>query len=250
MSMEWIKMRRSLQSHPKVVRILSATASDKFRVIGGLHAVWGVFDEHSVDGALKGYTPELLDHIIGWEGFARAMESVGWLHFDGMETLTLPEFTEHNGQSAKRRAEDQKRKRESRKSPQSVRNLSADDADEMRTRKRKEREEEKKEQEQEQRAARDARPPSGMALAEQLFPEADPKHLRDWMTVRKQKRLALTETAAERFRTEAKKAGLSVRDAIKECAERGWGGLNAGWDTLQKGGGKPSSGYQPWPGEI
>lgn len=138
MSTEWIKMRRSLQSHPKVVRILSATRADKFRVIGGLHAVWSVFDEHSVDGALKGYTPDLLDHIVGWEGFSRAMESVGWLTFDGMETLTLPDFTEHNGRSAKRRAEDQKRKRDARNCPQSVRNLSADDADDLGTRKRKE----------------------------------------------------------------------------------------------------------------
>ena len=129
MAQDWIKMRCDLQTHPKVVRILSATQSDKFRVIGGLHAVWSVFDAHSVDGTLKGYTPELLDHVIGWEGFSRAMEAVGWLVFDGEETLSLPEFTEHNGQSAKRRAEDQKRKRDARRCPQSVR----DDADKIRT---------------------------------------------------------------------------------------------------------------------
>src|SRR5690606_24969395 len=105
MAADWIKMRTDLQSHPKVVRILSATGTDKFRVIGGLHAVWGVFDTHTTDGVLRGYTPDLLDHVIGWEGFARAMESVGWLTFDGVETLALPEFEAHNGQSAKRRAE-------------------------------------------------------------------------------------------------------------------------------------------------
>lgn len=41
MAIDWIKMRVDLQTHPKVVRILSATGTDKFRVIGGLHAVWG-----------------------------------------------------------------------------------------------------------------------------------------------------------------------------------------------------------------
>jgi hypothetical protein len=122
---DWIKMRTSLQSHPKVVRILSALGTDKFRVVGGLHAVWSVFDSHSVDGALHGYTPEALDHVIGWPGFSAAMMAVKWLGFDGAETLTLPEFDEHNGQSAKRRAEDQKRKRDGRKCPQSVRNSSA-----------------------------------------------------------------------------------------------------------------------------
>lgn len=146
MAGDWIKMRVDLQSHPKIVRILSATSTDKFRVLGGLHAVWAVFDTHSVDGELKGYTPDLLDHVIGWDGFARAMESVGWLAYDGLETLTLPEFTEHNGQSAKRRAEDQKRKRDTRKCPQSVRTESADDADQKRTREEKRREDKEQKQ--------------------------------------------------------------------------------------------------------
>ena len=137
--MSWIKMRIELQTHPKVVRILSAmrphsvrSATDKFWIIGGLHAVWCVFDMHSEDGVLVGYTPEALDHIIGLPGISGAMMEVGWLEYDGAQTLILPEFDEHNSQSAKRRAEDQKRKKSGRKSasrPQSVRNLSASDAD-------------------------------------------------------------------------------------------------------------------------
>jgi hypothetical protein len=127
--MSWIKMREELQTHPKIVRILSATQSDKFRVVGGLHAVWCIFDKHSEDGVLVGYTPKTLDHIVGWDGLSDALISVEWLVFDGVQTLSLPEFDEHNSQSAKRRAEDQKRKEKARKSPQSVRNLSADEAD-------------------------------------------------------------------------------------------------------------------------
>lgn len=133
-------MRIELQTHPKIVRILSATCSDKFRVIGGLHAVWGVFDSHSSDGKLFGYTPEALDNIIGWPGFSSAMIMVGWLTFDGSETLECPEFAEHNGKSAKRRAEDQKRKRDARDCPQSVRNLSENKPDKKRTREEKRRE--------------------------------------------------------------------------------------------------------------
>lgn len=150
MAGDWIKMRIDLQSHPKVVRILSAmrphdvlTRTDKFRAIGGLHAVWSVFDTHSEDGCLVGYTPEALDHIIGWEGFSEAMMAVGWMAWDGAETLTLPEFDEHNGQSAKRRAEDSKRKKNNRKSPQNVRKMSAEAPDKVRTREEKSREEEK-----------------------------------------------------------------------------------------------------------
>lgn len=140
MAGDWIKMRLDLQTHPKIVRILSATESDKFRVIGGLHAVWSVFDTHSTDGTLPGYSAKTLDHIIGWPGFSAAMIGVGWLA-EGPQVLVLPDFSEHNGKGGKRRAEDQKRKRDDRKNPDSVRNLSANDSDENRTREEKRREE-------------------------------------------------------------------------------------------------------------
>lgn len=142
MAGDWIKMRLDLQSHPKVVRILSATCTDKFRVIGGLHAVWSVFDAHTEDGILSGYTPETMDHIIGWPGFSQAMIDVGWLEYDGDQTLKMPEFQSHNGKSAKRRAEDAERKKESRKSPENVRNLSANSHTKTVTREEKRRDKE------------------------------------------------------------------------------------------------------------
>ena len=141
--MAWIKMRSELQSHPKIVRILSATSSDKFRVVGGLHAVWSVFDQHSTDGTLFGYTPETMDHVIGWIGFSAALLSVGWLSFDGVQTLALPEFDEHNSKGAKRRAEDQKRKRNDRNDPPNVPQESGHIADKKRTREDKIREDNK-----------------------------------------------------------------------------------------------------------
>lgn len=140
MAGDWIKMRCELQTHPKIVRILSATKTDKFRVIGGLHAVWSVFDAHSKDGSLFGYTPDTLDHVIGWAGLSEALLLVGWLSFDGVETLTLPEFDEHNSKSAKRRAEDQKRKRDDRKCPQIVHDECGQTSDKMQTREEKRRE--------------------------------------------------------------------------------------------------------------
>lgn len=147
MAGDWLKMRTDLQTHPKIVRILSAlrphdvqTVTDKFRVIGGLHAVWTVFDTHSTDGRLVGYTPDLLDEFIGWKGFSQALMTVEWMHYDGEQTLVLPEFSEHNGQSGKRRAEDQKRKRNARRdgenSPQDDVTDCGQNADTKRTRER------------------------------------------------------------------------------------------------------------------
>jgi hypothetical protein len=137
MAGDWIKMRIDLQSHPKVVRIMSATGADKFRVIGGLHAVWSVFDTHSVNGILNGYSLDLMDQVVGWPGLSVAVASVGWLQ-QTPESLVMPEFQEHNGKSGKRRAEDQKRKRESRKSPEEAGQV----ADKKRTREEKRRDKE------------------------------------------------------------------------------------------------------------
>ncbi|MFM9934171.1 hypothetical protein [Achromobacter xylosoxidans] len=135
MASDWIKMRVDLPTHPKVVRMASACKADRLRVVGGLLSVWSLFDVHSTDGKLEGYSPEVLDETIGFPGFSHAMISVGWLEFDG-SSLWMPRFEDHNGQSAKKRAQDADRKRNDR-------NSSAPEADKKRTREEKRREEEK-----------------------------------------------------------------------------------------------------------
>ena len=135
MAGDWIKMRVDLPTHPKVVRMASACKADRLRVVGGLLSAWSLFDVHSVGGQLEGYSPEVLDETIGFPGFAHAMIAVGWLEFDG-SSLWMPRFEEHNGQSAKKRAQDADRKRNDR-------NSSAPEADKKRTREEKRREEEK-----------------------------------------------------------------------------------------------------------
>lgn len=136
MAGDWIKMRADLHTHPKVVRMSSALKADRLRIVGGLHSAWCLFDVHSVDGFLDGYSPETLDDLIGFPGFARAMMAVGWLEEDE-QSLVMPRFEAHNGQSAKRRAQDADRKREKR----NVVKTSAPEADKMRTREEKRREE-------------------------------------------------------------------------------------------------------------
>lgn len=136
MAGDWIKMRSCLHSHPKVVRIASALKEDKLRVVGALHAVWCLFDMHSTDGKLDGYSPKTLDEQIGWPGFADQMIAVKWLEASEGGLVT-PSFERHNGQSAKRRAQEADRKRNDR----AEQSASASDADELRTREEKIREE-------------------------------------------------------------------------------------------------------------
>jgi len=132
MAGDWIKMRADLHTHPKVVRMASALKADRLRIVGGLHSAWCLFDVHSVDGFLDGYSADTLDDLIGFPGFSRAMMSVGWLEENG-DSLVMPRFEAHNGHSAKRRAQDADRKR-------NVRNASASEADKKRTREEKRRE--------------------------------------------------------------------------------------------------------------
>ena len=229
MAGDWIKMRCDLQSHPKVVRILSAIKADKFRVIGGLHAVWSVFDAHSEDGVLHGYTLDLMDHIIGWEGFSSAVASVGWLSEGADETLVMPEFTEHNGQSGKRRAEDQKRKRVARKS---VRILSAECPKKSGPEKR--REEKRREGTKHKHLA--SKPAKVSVTAKDLADDygVDSSIAAQWLAVRSKKRMALTPAAMAKMQSECTKAGITIADAAAICAENAWAGFKS--DYLIRGG--------------
>ncbi len=124
----WIKIRTNLLSSPKVVRMASALNADRFRTVGGLVSVWSLFDVHSTDGTLSGYSLAALDEFAAWPGFAEAMIGVEWLESDGIN-LTIPRFEAHNGACSKRRALDSERKRVSR----NVRIESGQSADKVRT---------------------------------------------------------------------------------------------------------------------
>ena len=79
----------------------------------------------------------LVDTLAGADGFASALSAVGWIVIrDG--AIEFPKFGRHNGKSGKRRALDAERKRTDRDPrPDSVRNMSASDADKKRTREEK-----------------------------------------------------------------------------------------------------------------
>lgn len=122
----WIKMRLGLVTHPKIVRIASALNADRLRVIGAVYAVWSLADEHTEDGVLAGYSLAALDESVGFSGFSEQLQGVDWLSVTP-QGIVLPRFEEHNGQSAKRRAQESQRKRNERKT-------SASHADKKRTR--------------------------------------------------------------------------------------------------------------------
>lgn len=237
MAADWIKMRVDLPTHPKVVRMASACKADRLRVIGGLLSAWALFDVHSVDGQLEGYSPEVLDETIGFPGFSHAMISVGWLEFDG-SSLWMPRFEEHNGQSAKKRAQDADRKRNDR-------NSSASEADKKRTREEKNREEEKiKEPPISPRAETEkAKAANTITAADLQARGVDPQVAADFLALRAKKRAPVTATALAGLEREAAAAGVTLNVALRTSAERGWQGFKAEWVRPESGAtGMPGAG--------
>lgn len=113
MAGSWIAMQHSLITNPKVRKIHRATkGSSIHETIGRLTAVWWMADEHSDNGSYEG-SIEDIDDTAECEGFGEAMVLVGWLSVEG-DTITFPDFGDHNGKTTKRRLKESKRKGESR----------------------------------------------------------------------------------------------------------------------------------------
>jgi len=51
----------------------------------------------------------------------------------------------------------------------------------------------------------------------------------DWLSLRKAKRAAVTQTALNGIAREASKAGVSLQVALETCCARGWTGFKADW---------------------
>jgi len=106
--MSWIKYRINLPTDPRVVCIAGIVGLPTLHVCGALLVVWTIGDQHSIDGVLPGYTVAAIDAATGIQGFGQAMRAVGWLEV-GAAFVAIPRFHEHNGESAKCRAQGQLR---------------------------------------------------------------------------------------------------------------------------------------------
>ncbi|NNJ24638.1 hypothetical protein [Alienimonas chondri] len=108
MAGEWIKMRTDLWDDPRVGDLCVELDVSEALVCGGLFRLWALADSHTQDGVLPFRSAAALDRKIGIDGFAAAVQSVGWLEI-GESDIRIVRFDEHNGASAKKRAADAKR---------------------------------------------------------------------------------------------------------------------------------------------
>lgn len=108
MAGEWIKMRTNLWDDPRVSQLCELTDQAEATVIGGLYWLWATADEHSSDGLLNGMTVRTIDRKTGVPGLGKALVTIGWIT-EGEDGVTVARFDEHNGASAKQRAQTAKR---------------------------------------------------------------------------------------------------------------------------------------------
>jgi hypothetical protein len=108
MAGDWIKMRTNLDTNPRVIELAAMLQTSELHVVGLLWKVWSWADNHTLDGNAIRVTDVTLDRFTGVTGFADALRKVGWL--TGRDNaLSFPRFAEHNGQTAKKRAENAER---------------------------------------------------------------------------------------------------------------------------------------------
>lgn len=103
MAGDWIKLAVDLPEKPEVWQIAGMVGIDADSVVGKLVKVWRWFDAHTEDGNAHSVTYALVDHIAGATGFGEAMALAGWLEQSGT-ILRIPNFSRHNGKTAKNRA--------------------------------------------------------------------------------------------------------------------------------------------------
>ncbi len=133
MAGDWIKIQHALPDKPEVVQMSQILGLDQDAVTGKLIRLWVWTDQQSESGNALSVTESFIDRITFVAGFAQSLRSVGWLHgADG--DLSLPNFTRHNGKTAKTRANTQKR-------VQALRSRNADSVNKSVTREEKRREE-------------------------------------------------------------------------------------------------------------
>ena len=139
MAGEWIKMRTDLADDPRVQKIADMVGvRDVDLVVGKLHRLWSYADQYTTDGTMRHMTTAILDRRFGLKGLGAALVSVGWMVvLDDEQGIVIPNFDDHNGASAKRRAMESRRKMTARRADSRVQDggkVSAADADNNGTR--------------------------------------------------------------------------------------------------------------------
>jgi hypothetical protein len=108
MAGDWIKIEKTTPDKPEIIRMATLLRKESDEIFGKIFRIWSWADDQSVDGTAMPITDEFIDKKAGKRGFAQAMRAVGWLRGEA-GALEFPRFTRHNGETAKTRADTNRR---------------------------------------------------------------------------------------------------------------------------------------------
>ena len=107
--MRWIKIDVDTPSKPAIVRLANDCGVSRGDAFLAFFRLYSWLDENTADGTLYA-DPDEVDAVARLQGTAASLSNSGWLSFAADGRLTVTNWQEHNGQSAKRRAMDAVRK--------------------------------------------------------------------------------------------------------------------------------------------
>lgn len=217
-------MRTNLWNDPRVSQICDITNASEAAVVGALYWLWASADEHTQTGHMPGLSISAIDRKTGVVGFGAALVAINWVQ-NGESGITIVGFSEHNGASAKTRAQTAKRVANHKSNAvvtQDDETTNAPSVSSALPREEKNRVNHK-----------DIATPaasSKYSMKDDLISRGvSTQIVKDWLEVRKTKKLAGTLTALESIVKEVQSSGLILEDALKICCEKGWGGFRAAW---------------------
>ena len=79
---------------------------------------------------------------------------------------------------------------------------------------------------------------TALIAPDDIFPEIQNRQIiTDWLAIRKAKSAPVTKIALEGIEREARKAKMSLDDALRMCCENNWSGFRASWSNSDRSGG-------------
>lgn len=282
MAGDWIKMRPSLLTNPKVNgiarileesrdvgRVLSSGFNGpmfeivsrnvmRYVTVSSLLVIWGAANEHTRDGVFKNADLSDIDDMVGIPGFGLAMEAVGWLVYDENESsVCLPNFNEYNtvaasrSASAKSGAERQRAYRERKKGKERYENsdVTSDVTSDRREEKRRDISPSLRSGDSADAPASEPKQPKPRIsiTAQQMvatLPGLTAEVAGEYLQYRNSKRAKLTPNAWGVIATEVVKSGMRPDAALAEAMAAGWQGLKASWLANRDSQGQQAGGFK------
>jgi len=115
MAGDWIKVEQATLHKTEVLRVAELLGISRRECVGLMLDFWCWLDNNTRTDSVPNLSRLCLDSVLNCPGFSAAMECVGWIKWDDKNaSATIVNYSHHNGESAKSRAYEQKKKRQQR----------------------------------------------------------------------------------------------------------------------------------------